>query len=216
MIERTSCFIVFMVATMVPAAELEDRSFAIHIDKKLAGNYHLQINTKDDGTQMASMQADVKVKSSIFTYKYSFRGSEAWKDGKVLQVSTSTNDNGKKHTVFVTAMADGLSINANGKETTVNGEPWISTWWRLPSSLTPGPRCLLLDADTGKVLQGKIANMGIEKITLLGTPVNCFHWRIRGDMEADLWFDGTHRLVRQESVEEGHHTLLELTDLKRQ
>ena len=49
-----------------------------------------------------------------------------------------------------------------------------------------------------------------------GQAVECAHYRVSGGAQADLWFDANERLVRQDSIEDGHRTVLELTRLQRE
>jgi hypothetical protein len=48
-----------------------------------------------------------------------------------------------------------------------------------------------------------------------GANVQCAHWRVAGGAQVDLWYDGFDRLVREESLEDGHKTLLELIQVNR-
>jgi hypothetical protein len=118
----------------------------------------------------------------------------------------------------------------NGKAYAADPDVWVTSYWQIPERLadaanedrgtirrtsarTPkGPRTvLLLDSDQGKLLRGKLKSMGEETLTVAGRPQTCTHYRITGDVEVDVWYDASRRLVRQESVESGHKTLLELT-----
>ena len=44
-------------------------------------------------------------------------------------------------------------------------------------------------------------------------PLN--HYRITGKVNVDLWYDGSERLVRQEWIEQGHKTIVELRGVRR-
>ena len=80
-----------------------------------------------------------------------------------------------------------------------------------------GPNVTLFDADTGKLINARMERVGIEKITILGKKgVDCNHYKLTGGVQVDLWYDGTDRMVRQESVEQGHRTILELSRLQRE
>jgi hypothetical protein len=41
------------------------------------------------------------------------------------------------------------------------------------------------------------------------------HYRLTGKMNIDLWYDGSERLVRQEWLEQGHKTVVELIRVRR-
>src|SRR5207247_336142 len=57
--------------------------------------------------------------------------------------------------------------------------------------------------------------IGAEQLIVATQPVTATHYRIRGDVDVDLWYDDEGRLVRQTSLESGHRTLLELTKIRR-
>jgi hypothetical protein len=48
-----------------------------------------------------------------------------------------------------------------------------------------------------------------------GQVQNVNHYRLSGKVAVDVWYDGSERLVRQEWVEEGHRTVLELARVRR-
>jgi hypothetical protein len=71
----------------------------------------------------------------------------------------------------------------------------------------------LLDSDKGQTLKGEVKRIGEESITVAGRKTPCTHYRISGDVQVNVWYDGDQRLVRQETVESGHKTVMELTRL---
>lgn len=200
---------------MVRAGEEERRTYAVTIDRKAAGSHEFVISTKDDKSVVVTAQSDVTVKVAVVKYTFTFRGSETWKDERIVQFSTATNDDGKKHAVVGEATKEGLAVKADGKESQIRGQPWVNTYWRLPPENQRGPNVSLLEADTGKLTHAKLEKVGVEKIAVLGKAVECAHWKLTGGVTVDLWYDGTDRLVRQESLEEGHRMVMELVRLKR-
>jgi hypothetical protein len=210
-----SFFGLLAAASLVQAGGEEHRSFSVWVDKKPAGSHHIVIQSRDDGAQVVTAQADVAVRILLVNFRYTYRGSETYKDGRLLQMSTTTNDDGKKHSVTIEATKEGLAMKADGKDFLVKGEPWVTTYWKLPPEKQRGPNIQLLDADTGKLINAKFEKVGIEKITLLGRPTECTHYKLSGGVQVDLWYDGDERMVRQESIEQGHRTLLELSRLQK-
>lgn len=213
---RLTLFGVLAAASLLRAGEEERRTFSISVDGKSAGTHTLVIQTKDDKSIVVTAQADVTVRVAVITYRYSFRGTETWKDGKLQQLSTSTNDNGKRHTVTAEATKEGLTVKADGREIQIRGQPWVTTFWKLPTENQRGPNVGLFDADTGKPINAKLEKVGLEKVTALGKAVECVHWKLTGGVAVDLWYDGSDRLIRQESIEEGHRMVLELSRLQRE
>ncbi|MCE9531427.1 MAG: DUF6134 family protein [Planctomycetes bacterium] len=216
MFKRAFIIWIFASSFAIQAAEDERRTFTVFVDNKPSGTHQIAVKTSDDGTVAVTSQADVVVKVALFTYRFTFRGAETWKGDKLIRLSTATNDNGRKHAVMVETDKDGLTATANGKSFALKGQPWVTGFWKLPPEAQRGPAVVLLDADTGKVINAKLEKVGIEKINLLGKAVECAHYRLSGGVQADLWFDGADRLVRKESIEEGHRTVLELSRLQRE
>src|SRR5262245_3261315 len=94
MVWRAPLMVLLAVAPLARAAEEERRTFAVRVDNKPVGAHQLVIQSRDDGTVTVNSQADVTVRFALITYKYVFRGTEIWKEGKIQQLTTSTNDNG--------------------------------------------------------------------------------------------------------------------------
>jgi hypothetical protein len=212
---RFSALVLLTVAAAARAGEEERRSFAVSVDRKPAGANVLVIQTRDDGSVAIASQADVSVRIAVVSYKYTFRGTEVWQGDRLAQLATATNDDGKKHNVSAERTKDGLLVKADGKESLLKGDVWTTTYWKLPPEGRRGPEVTLLDADTGRPIAAKMEKVGLEKLTVLGKPLDCAHYRLTGGVQVDLWYDGSDRMVRQEMVEQGHRTVMELTQLQR-
>jgi hypothetical protein len=215
MFGRVSVLITLLGAVSATAGEVERRTFAVRVDNKACGTHQLHIQSRDDGTVTVDSNADVTVKIALITYRYAFRGTEIWKEGRIQQITTSTNDNGKKHNVNASGTKEGMTVSADGKEFQVKGETWATTYWKLPPENQRGPAVTLLDADTGKLINARLERAGLEKIMVLGKQVDCMHYKLTGGVQVDLWYDGADRMVRQETIEQGHRTILELSRLQR-
>jgi hypothetical protein len=213
---RTAAILVLMFA-LVPAraGEPETRDLAIYVDGKKSGESHVTIQTQDDGSTIVSSSAEVNINRVIVHYSYSFSGTETWKDGKLTRLDTKTNDDGKKLTVSAVAQKDVLKLKANNNEREVRGDVWSTTYARYPDVNLCNKNVPLLDVDTGKELVAKLEFVGAEEMAVAGRKTACNHFRLRGDVTIDLWYDGQKRLVRQESVEQGHKVLTELTAIRK-
>jgi hypothetical protein len=207
--------LLFGAGVAARAAEVEVRNFTTKIDGNPAGTYRMTITRQDDGSVSMVGQADVKVTKVGFTvYKYSYRGTEVWKDGRLVRFQSSTDDDGKKFTVTATAEGDGVRLKVNGEESSARAD-WLTSYWQLPTAEMRKRHIALIDVDNGKSMNGAIRYLGTEQVTVCGKPQNCAHYRVTGPNMVDVWYDAQERLVRQEWMDEGYHVRLELTSVRR-
>jgi hypothetical protein len=204
---------VFLGAARLNAAETEARAYSVLIDGRPAGAYHSSISTEKDGTVTMIGKADIKVSFLIFSYKYSYQGTEVWKDGRLQRFSSSCDDDGKRYTVSAAAENGVMKVKVNGEEHTASADVWVTSYWRLPDAKFCNHELPLLDGDTGKNIAAKLQQIGNEKVAVAGREVPCTHHRLTGGVQIDLWYDGQDRLVREEFVEDGHRTVLQLTSV---
>ncbi len=201
------------------AAETEQRVFSIHVGGKPAGDYRLTITRQDNGEEVVTAQAGVRVKAVLKTYTYTYQGTERWKDGRLLELRSSTSDDGKRFDVLATAEGNNLRVRVSGQtDRLTRWDVWPTSHWHLPDARFHNQGVPLLDADTGKEFTGQLQYLGIEAVTVGGQAQKCYHFRVLGAPASpvDLWYDGAHRVVRQEFTVEGHRTVFQLTALRRQ
>jgi hypothetical protein len=197
------------------AQNVEQRAFAVLVDGKPAGQYTMSIASQPDGSTVMTAQASVQVRYLVYRYHYTFSGREIWKDGRLVELNTSCDDDGKKFRV--TARPDGanLRVSVNGQEHQVRSDVWTTTYWRLAGARFRNQEVPLVDADTGRPLQRTLHYAGQEQANVAGQLKTCTRYRLTGDVTIDLWYDDQDRLVRQDGVEDGHRTILELRRIQR-
>ncbi|MHB1426301.1 MAG: DUF6134 family protein [Gemmataceae bacterium] len=208
-------FVVLLSAGGVRAAESETREFVVKVDGKPSGSANMTIQRQDDGTTLVSCDTNVRVKVLIKTYVYTCRTRETWKDGRLQQLASQCNDDGKQFQVSATAQADGVHVRVNGREHITKPEVWVSSYWTLPDAKQREQVIPVLDADNGRDMQGRLQFIGTTQITVAGQAQNVQHYRFNGPNRIELYYDAAQRLVRQEWVEEGHPTALELAGVRR-
>ncbi len=211
---RSVILILVALAGPARAADAETRVFAVLVDGQPAGEYRLAVSTADDGTESVSCTAAVRVRHLLGGYRYSYRGTEEWKAGRVQRFDAASDDDGKKGRVHAAAEANGVRVAAGGSSVVTTPDVWPTTYWRLPAAGKPGP-VTVLDADTGTVRAGRLEAVGPARLTVAGRPAEATRYRVVGPAPADVWYDARGRLVRQETVEDGHKTVLELREIQR-
>jgi hypothetical protein len=197
------------------AADIETRDFAVLVGGKLSGEVHMTIHKQDNGSIQMRCDTDIKVSLVLGSYKYIYRGLEVWKDHRLVRFDSNTDDNGKRFIVSANADASGLHVKVNNIERQAKPEVWLTSYWCLPDPKLRGGTLALIDADTGKDLSGKLSFVATEKVRVAGQEATLNHYKLSGQVQVDLWYDGTERLVRQEWMEQGHKTIVELVRVRR-
>jgi hypothetical protein len=198
------------------AAGTETRDFTVKIDGRQAGQYHLNIQHKGDGSVVVTAQAKVKLSYLIYSYKYFYQGTEVWKDGRLWQLDSTANDDGKKYQVTAAATENRLRVTSNGKEHLTRWDVWTTTYWHAPEAKFRNQVVPLLDVDTGRDVNSKLELLDTQQLVVAGQVQNCPHYRLNGGgLNVEVWYDAQGRLVRQEGVEDGHKTLFELVGIRR-
>jgi hypothetical protein len=207
--------VLFSAVASVRAADSETRAFVVKVDGKPAGHANMTIQQQDDGTTIVSCDTTVRVRVLIKTYTYTCRTRETWKGGRLQQLVSQCNDDGKQFQVSAAAQADGIHVHVNGREHVAKAESWVSSYWTLPDAKLREGIIPVIDADNGRDMQGRLQFIGTAQITTAGQVQNVQHYRFNGPNAIDLYYDAAQRLVRQEWVEDGHPTVLELTRVQR-
>lgn len=212
----------------------ETREFKVWVDGTERGKCTMQIGTRDDGAETVRVDASIRVNFVVYKYTYSCAGHEVWKDDRLIELQRTADYNGTRYAVKAVPAAQGLHVTVNGKASHTAHEAWPTSYWRLPARWhqkaepidgvvqvgaddAPAPirpqTVPLLDSDHGRALSGTLQRVGEESLMVAGKKMACTHYRITGDVQVDLWYDAGHRLVRQQSLEDGHKTLLHLMRL---
>lgn len=190
----------------------EIRDFEILVDNAKAGTSKVTITDYDDGRSLAATSADVKLTILLYTYVYQFNGSEEWLDDQLRRLDSRAIDGPKKLSLKAQVDSERTVLQgADGKMRNTTTHAMTTNYWRQPPDELQGKKIAVLDADNGKTLQLKFENVGPKTLTLLGKPCPCQHFKATGDLEVELWYDGSGRLVRQVGTEDGRKTEIRLT-----
>jgi hypothetical protein len=213
---RIGLVLVTALAVLPPlrAAEVEERQFAIALDGQRVGEYRMKITKEDDGSVVCSSQGQMQLSQPGVVSKYRYRGSEVWKDGKLLRLDSTAGDDVKQTTVSAAAEAKGVRVSVGGNERVVPGPVWVTTYWQLPAAAVRSKQLTLLDADNGSAPRGGLERVGTGQVIVGGQPTAALRYRLTGGANVDLWYDADERLVRQEWTLDGHRVALELLQVK--
>ena len=197
------------------AAHTETRHFSILVDGREAGQSQMTIIEQVDGSVYMTASAKVELQGLVVKYNFVIEGQDWWKDGKLIGMKASCNDNGKKCDLLVSQRDGQLQVRVNGMDRLSRPDVWTTSYWKLADARFHNKQVPILAADTGHERVGQLQYVGSKKLPIANQLVGCYHFRVTGaGNPVDLWFDQHHRLVRQEFVESGHKTIIQLVGKK--
>jgi hypothetical protein len=203
----------FLAASpMATADEIDKRTFAISVDGKPSKDSFLKLTINDHGGdhQTVEVHASVDVRVFFVHYTYRYDGTEEWKNGRLMKLESQCNDDGTRMSVNAEADGNDLKVRTRTQETKMRWDVWTTTYWQLPSQFR-NKGVPMIDADTGKYLNGFLQFVGNENVMVNGGWTPCAHYRVTADkIDVNVWYDNHDRLVRQTSKEQGHTTLFTL------
>ena len=193
----------------------EVREYEVIVKQKPSGKVTIRIAAAPDGTTVATTETAVEAEFVLLKYRYEYHGQETWQGDRLLKLESRTNDNGKP-------LAVSAAVDANRSRVDVKGKPAVagpllamtSNYWRLPDARLAADKFSIIDSDTGTLFTVRLQHVGPDSVVVEGRQIACEHFRISGDTAAELWFDGEHRLVRQQTVEQGYTTELRLARVR--
>jgi len=113
----------------------------------------------------------------ITAYSFTHDSTEKWASGKLIKVSSKTDDDGTPHQ---------LSTSGNGA--------LPASLWNI-DAMRSGK---LLNTIDGTLMPVHVADLGSETVTVKGGKIAAHHYRMSKGLSRDLWFDTDGNLARVE------------------
>jgi len=197
-----------------PVVTEELREFEILVKDKPAGKSSIRITETADGATRVDTEASVKLDYFVHVYRYEFHGRETWREKRLVSTENRATDDGKNFLVRARVGARGSTIEANGKARTAPLIDMTTNYWRAPD-MSQRSKQSFMNADRGTVHSVQIELLPAEQVMVDRRRIDCAHFRVSGDIEADLWFDDQDRIVGQKTIEDGYPTELRLVRISR-
>lgn len=183
----------FLLSAMLLFAPVQEstRMFNVSIEQRHGGHYSQTITEKDGVTTVkceSVVSIHVKVLFVRRDYDYSYNGTEVWKGGKLISLTSTTNDNGELRKTDI-------------DEKQAKDYVWSTSYWFLPPKELHEKPMKLVDSDTGQCYNVRIFHMGKDRI---GN-----RYAVRGDMNCDLWYNDKGQLERREMSRKGYKTVVQ-------
>jgi Family of unknown function (DUF6134) len=175
---------------------LSDLRFAIMRNGEQIGTYALELDQAGAETTV-NLATNVVVKKLFITfYRYEHTSTEHWANGRLVALSSATDDNGTKHKVDVASKGAGLQVLVDGKSVQIDKTTIPASLWN-PVIVR---QSVALNTVEGKLMPITVTDDGIEDVTAQGHLIKAHHYTINGPFKQDVWYDEQGRLVHAQFV----------------
>ena len=151
--------------------------------------------TQNDNQLFVEATTRIRLKFLFFTaFKFDYTSEEVWQNGKLMSLSSLTNEDGKKSNVLLEFGEDIVSItNENGNySNNLMGPVFTTNHWN-PNVLDEEK---VLNTLTGKSNNIQINKMGLEMVPTGKGEREAMHHRYEGDLNnISTWYDEKSRWV---------------------
>ncbi len=133
-------------------------------------------------------------KLGVVLYKYHVKGTEYYKDGKLIKFNSKTNQNGKEKYVNLKAEGNDLIIDGSSFKGKVSQEYLLGTWWNHSIVNAPAQ----ISAVSGRIIKQKVTFLGKEKIKVGNKTFSTLHFNFSSTdkklkknkrLNTDVWYD---------------------------
>jgi hypothetical protein len=190
-----ACLASVAVAVFAPAptqAATPGRTeFQILMNGDPVGRHAVSVTETGNQTSV-NVAIDMAGRIGPIRFTYSHRCEETWRAGALQQMNcTDARGNDRKSVVARLAGAV-LQINGTGFRGTAPAATLPSSWWNAGIVRQSS----IVDTTDGRILRVTASRVREEQVATASGSVAATHWRIRGGVQKDIWFDSVGRWVK--------------------
>ncbi len=170
--------------------------FAVLRDGKTIGT-HSYTMSDEGGQTLVQVNTDIQVKILFITaYKFIHASKEVWQSGKLVELTSTTDDDGTIKALNVTVQDDSLTVDSIVKNQDRRQSAAIDTQPASLWNLGIVKQHKLLNTLDGTLMNVAVADLGAEVVEAAGAKVSAHHYAISGEFTRDVWFNAAGDLVR--------------------
>lgn len=148
------------------------------------GRHTVEIRRNGE-TVAVDIAIDLKVSFAFVTlFEYRHRNREIWRDGRLVCLDSTTDDDGTPYRVTARATEAGLLVDGSAGRFTAPPDIVPTSYWNPETR----KQTRLLDTQRGRLLNVAIAPAERAQV---GTPTGAVparRYRVSGDLRLDLWY----------------------------
>lgn len=180
-----------LMVAPVEAATPGRTEFEILMNGKPVGR-HIVTVSKNADTTLVRVAIDMAGRVGPISFTYRHRCEEAWKGDQLASLNCTDQENRSVKTVTANRKGNALEVNGTGFKGNLPASLLPSSWWRASTINQTN----LIDSRDGKLSKVRVSRVGDDVINVAGTNVRAGHYRMRGAVNTDLWYDASGRWVR--------------------
>jgi len=161
---------------------------------------HHRISFRQDGDRLVvHSELEIEVEVLFLTvYRYQQTREEVWRNGQLIALAATADDDGTPHDIEGMAGPNGELEMSSGKDRwTLPPGSVPASFWNVSMVTQKGP---LVDSLTGRILSGRVVNLGPETVRAGGRDIVATHYRLEGKRSRDIWYDAGGRWVKMRAV----------------
>ena len=166
--------------------------FSVMRNGEPIGVHRVNFDRNGDELIVASrFEAEVKF-LFLTAFEYLYESKAVWRNGCMVELKATTDDNGDKSRVLA-RLADG-QLKIEGPAGTIRGTPGLlpSNHWN--SGILESNQ--VLNTITGTVASINIADLGEKPVVVNAQPASARHYVYSGDLQTEVWYDDSGRWVK--------------------
>jgi len=174
--------------------KLNKIEFDIYRNNKHIGKHIFSFKKLDNEIAVES-EINFKIKKlGVVLYEYHVKGTEYYKDGKLIKFNSKTNQNGKEKYVNIKAKGNDLIIDGSSYKGKVSNEYLLGTWWNHSIVKAPAQ----ISAVSGRIIKQKVTFLGKEEIKFGEKTFKTLHFNFSSTdkklkkgkrLNTDIWYD---------------------------
>jgi hypothetical protein len=160
---------------------------------------HHRISFRQDGDRLV-VHSELKIEVAVLfviVYRYQQTRDEVWRNGRLIALVSTADDDGTPHDIKGQAGPDGLRMTSGKDRWTLPRDSVPASFWNLSMVTGKGP---LVDSLTGRILDNRVVNLGQETVRAAGHDVVATHYRLEARRPRDIWYDASGRWVKMRTI----------------
>ena len=170
----------------------DEMVFSVMRNGEPIGVHRVNFDRNGDELIVASrFEAEVKF-LFLTAFEYLYESKAVWRNGCMVELKATTDDNGDKSRVLA-LLANG-QLKIEGPAGTISGRAGLlpSNHWN--SGILESTQ--VLNTITGQVASINIADLGEKPVVVNSQPASARHYVYSGDLQTEVWYDDSGRWVK--------------------